>query len=73
MRVLIRYDVENLSEDTFREGLPGNFAEPPVDRLYREEFPKEEGDQVFSVEFLPGQFDQRADSADQCVPVSPGG
>lgn len=43
------------------------FAEPPVDDLYREELPLQEGDRVFGVEFLPGQFDQRADSAVQCV------
>ena len=43
------------------------FSEPPVDVLYKEEFPIEEGNRVFSVEFLPGQFDQRADSAVQCV------
>ena len=67
VRVLIRYDVEDLSEDTFEKACRGIFAEPPVDRLYLEEFPKEEGDRVFSVEFLPGQFDQRADSAVQCV------
>ena len=43
------------------------FSEPPVDTLYEESFPKQEGDLVFSVEYLPGQFDQRADSAEQCV------
>ena len=43
------------------------FAEPPVDRLYLEDFPKQDTDHVFSVEYLPGQFDQRADSAEQCV------
>ena len=41
--------------------------EPPVDDLYEEDFPKKDGDKVFSVEFLPGQFDQRADSAVQCL------
>jgi len=43
------------------------FSEPPVDFVYEEDFPKDEGDTVFSVEYLPGQFDQRADSAEQCV------
>ena len=43
------------------------FSEPPVDDLYEEDFPKKEGDRVFSVEYLPGQFDQRADSAMQCL------
>ena len=67
VRVLIRYDVENISDDTFEKACSGVFAEPPVDILYREEYPMGEGDRSFSVEFLPGQFDQRADSAEQCV------
>lgn len=67
VRVLIRYDVENISEDIFEKALSGIFSEPPVDMLYREEFPVKEGSRIFSVEFLPGQFDQRADSAVQCV------
>ena len=67
VRVLIRYDVENLSDATFERACNGVFAEPPVDILYREDFPREESDHIFSVEFLPGQFDQRADSAVQCV------
>ncbi len=67
VRVLIRYDVENLSDETFEKACNGIFAEPPVDILWREEVPAAEGDSVFSVEYLPGQFDQRADSAEQCV------
>ena len=67
VRVLIRYDVENLSDATFERACNGVFAEPPVDVLYREDFPREDSDHIFSVEFLPGQFDQRADSAVQCV------
>ncbi len=67
VRTLIRYDVENLSDETFEKACKGVFAEPPVDILYREEFPAEEENRIFSVEFLPGQFDQRADSAEQCV------
>ena len=67
VRVLIRYDVENISDDTFEKACRGVFAEPPVDVLYREEFPAGENERVFSVEFLPGQFDQRADSAEQCI------
>ena len=67
VRVLIRYDVEALSDATFEKACQGIFAEPPVDRLYLEEFPREATDWVFSVEYLPGQFDQRADSAVQCV------
>ncbi len=67
VRVLIRYDVENISDDTFEKACHTVFSEPPVDILYLEEFPQEETDAVFGVEYLPGQFDQRADSAVQCV------
>ena len=67
VRVLIRYDIENLSEETYKQALVTIFSEPPVDYVYEEDFPKQEGDTVFSVEYLPGQFDQRADSAEQCV------
>ncbi|MRM90291.1 phosphoribosylformylglycinamidine synthase [Faecalicatena contorta] len=67
VRVLIRYDVENLSDTTFEKACSGIFAEPPVDTLYKESFPLKEESHVFSVEYLPGQFDQRADSAEQCV------
>ena len=67
VRVLIRYDIENLSEETYKKALVTIFSEPPVDEVYEEEFPKNPGDLVFSVEYLPGQFDQRADSAEQCV------
>ncbi len=67
VRVLIRYDVENITDETFEQACRGVFAEPPVDILYREEFPVNSGDRTFSVEFLPGQFDQRADSAEQCI------
>jgi len=67
VRVLIRYDVENLSDEVYRQALATVFSEPPVDLVYEEEFLAEAGDTVFSVEYLPGQFDQRADSAEQCV------
>ena len=67
VRVLNRYDVENVSDETFEKACRGIFAEPPVDILYREEFPVGENSKVFSVEYLPGQFDQRADSAVQCI------
>ncbi len=67
VRVFIRYDVENLSEDTFEAACRTVFSEPPVDILYRESIELPKDSRVFSVEFLPGQFDQRADSALQCV------
>lgn len=77
VRVLTRYDVENISEDTYQKALKTVFSEPPVDHIYEDEDgdggilsvpgANDEHTHVFSVEFLPGQFDQRADSAEQCV------
>ena len=67
VRILIRYDIEDLADDIFEIAKRCVFSEPPVDDLYEDDFPKEADDKVFSVEFLPGQFDQRADSAVQCV------
>ena len=66
VRVLIRYDVENITEETYKKALLTVFSEPPVDYIYEETF-EADGARVFTVEFLPGQFDQRADSAEQCV------
>ena len=67
VRVLIRYDVENISEETYQRACQTVFSEPPVDDLYEESFETAPDARVFSVEYLPGQFDQRADSAVQCV------
>ena len=67
VRVLIRYDVENISDEVFEKACRTVFAETPVDDLYLEKFEAAEGAKIFSVEYLPGQFDQRADSAVQCV------
>ena len=67
VRVLIRYDVENITEETFEKACCTVFSEPPVDTLYRESFGTAEHAAVFGVEYLPGQFDQRADSAVQCI------
>ena len=67
VRELVRYDVENLTDEVFEEAIVTVFSEPPVDIVYKEEFPYTEDEFVFSVEYLPGQFDQRADSAEQCV------
>ncbi len=65
VRVLIRYDIENITEETYKKALKTVFCELPVDEVYEETF--ESTGKVFSVEFLPGQFDQRADSAEQCI------
>ena len=67
VRVLIRYDVENISDDIFEKACKTVFSEPPVDILFYETFDMGENARAFSVEYLPGQFDQRADSAVQCV------
>ena len=67
VRILIRYDMEHISHATYEAAKGLIFSEPPVDDLYEDTFPRAEGVAVFSVEYLPGQFDQRADSAEQCV------
>ena len=67
VRILIRYDMEHISHATYEAAKGLIFSEPPVDDLYEDTFPHAEGVAVFSVEYLPGQFDQRADSAEQCV------
>ena len=67
VREFIRYDVENISDEIFAKACKTVFSEPPVDDLYEEIIEIPANGHVFSVEFLPGQFDQRADSAVQCV------
>ena len=67
VRILIRYDVENISDEVYEKACHVVFSEPPVDDLYEETFPLADDETVFSVEYLPGQFDQRADSAVQCI------
>ena len=65
VRVLIRYDIQDVSDEVFKKALKTVFSEPPVDDVYEETFDYD--GRVFSVEYLPGQFDQRADSAEQCL------
>ena len=67
VRVLIRYDVENVSDETFAKAKGTVFSEPPVDEVYEEEFPHADSDFCFTVEYLPGQFDQRAASCEECI------
>ncbi len=73
IRIFNRYDVEGISEELFEECIGSVFSEPQVDDVYRwtgdEETFKEMGDAVFAVEALPGQYDQRADSAAQCIQI----
>ncbi|MCI9241239.1 MAG: phosphoribosylformylglycinamidine synthase, partial [Oscillibacter sp.] len=73
LRLVNRYDVENLSEEVFQRAKSIVFSEPQVDLIYEESFPLPEGPHtVLAVEALPGQFDQRADSAAQCVQLMAG-
>ena len=65
LRLLNRYDVEGIDEALFDQCIPTVFSEPPVDNTYAE-LPKD-GGVSFAVEYLPGQFDQRADSAAECI------
>ena len=66
VRVLIRYDVENISDETYNRALKTVFSEPPVDDVIEEKLDTKDAF-CFSVEYLPGQYDQRADSAEQCI------
>lgn len=67
VRELVRYDIEGVSDETYRKAKVTVFSEPPIDVVYEESFPVKENETFFSMEYLPGQFDQRADSAQQCV------
>lgn len=67
VRVLVRYDIENISYEDYKKSLGTIFCEPPLDICYESKFSHLESDFYFTVEYLPGQFDQRADSAIQCV------
>ena len=68
VRILHRYDVENLSDELFEKAVGRILSEAPVDKVYLEKMPDDIGDAaVFAVEYLPGQYDQRADSAAQCI------
>jgi len=71
VRVLNRYDVENIDEADYKAALTTVFSEPQVDNLYEEKAPQpQDNEWVLAVEFLPGQFDQRADSCAQCIQLS---
>ena len=66
-RLILRYDVEGLNEEELNAALPSVFSEPPVDNVYLETLAIPEGYKAFAVSYLTGQYDQRADSAAQCV------
>ena len=68
VRIFNRYDLEGIDEADYRKACDGILSEPQVDTLYHEAIPAPENDEwVLAVEYLPGQFDQRADSAAQCI------
>ena len=67
VRLVVRYDVEGLSDAHLEAARWTVFAEPPVDDLFEEELPLGPGETALAVEYLPGQYDQRADSAAQCL------
>ena len=66
-RLVLRYDVEGLTEEELNAAIPSVFSEPPVDNVYLETLAIPEDYKAFAVSYLSGQYDQRADSAAQCV------
>ena len=66
LRMVNRYDVEGISDELFAQCVPTVFSEPQSD-IATLEMPEANGAAVFAVEYLPGQFDQRADSASECI------
>ncbi|MBU1115992.1 MAG: phosphoribosylformylglycinamidine synthase [Bacteroidetes bacterium] len=69
VRILYRYDIENISDEIYELARKTIFSEPPVDFVYDEEFLVNPKDKIFAIEYLPGQYDQRADSASQCIQI----
>ncbi|MDD8013190.1 MAG: phosphoribosylformylglycinamidine synthase, partial [Acidobacteriota bacterium] len=67
LRLLNRYDVCGLSAREWRRAVHAVFGEPPVDEVHEEALPPAAGETAFAIEYLPGQYDQRADSAVQCL------
>ena len=71
--ILNRYDVSNISDETFKKAKTTVFSEPQVDEYFEEEYPFEDTNKVFGIEFLPGQFDQRANALEECLQILAGG
>lgn len=67
LRVVNRYDIENLDEETYQMARTSVFSEPAIDLYYEEDLPLGHEEQAFATWYLPGQYDQRADSAVQCI------
>ncbi len=72
LRIINRYDVQGISDDILAQGINTILAEPMVDEVYQEEFPVNDNEEIFAIEFLPGQYDQRADSCQQCFAILTG-
>ncbi|GAB6137190.1 phosphoribosylformylglycinamidine synthase [Halanaerobaculum tunisiense] len=69
LRIVNRYDISQISEEAYQQALHTILSEPPVDNLYEEELELADNELAFGVEYLPGQYDQRADSAEQCIQI----
>jgi len=69
LKILNRYDVEGITEEVFEKAKNTIFSEPQVDICYEEEYELKPGETIFGIEFLPGQFDQRANSLSECLQI----
>src|SRR6056297_2577213 len=69
VRIIQRYDVEGITQEVYEKSRETIFSEPPVDNVYDEEFEIPDETRVIAIEYLPGQYDQRADSAAQCIQI----
>ncbi|MBP3398795.1 MAG: phosphoribosylformylglycinamidine synthase [Erysipelotrichaceae bacterium] len=72
LRVVNRYDIQGISENVLNQGIPTILSEPMVDYVYKEEYPMNLRSQCFAIEYLPGQYDQRADACEQCFQLLTG-
>ena len=72
VRSIIRYDVEGITEVDYEKAKTTIFSEPPIDLIYEERMPARENERVLAVEYLPGQYDQRADSCSPCIQLLSG-
>jgi phosphoribosylformylglycinamidine synthase len=69
VRVVNRYDIDKLSDEAYAQALHTVFSEPPVDHVFEEAYELAEDENIFAIEYLPGQYDQRADSCEQCAQI----
>lgn len=69
LKMVNRYDVEGINDEIFEKAKNTVFSEPQVDECFEEEYPFAKEDKIFGVEYLPGQFDQRANSLSECLQI----